>query len=498
MSRLLTLALLACALVLAAPAVADARRDADRPNVVVIMTDDQDFRSMGVLPKTRRLIGTRGTTFDQAIVNFPLCCPSRATFYTGEYAHNHEVLWNTPPEGGYRKLDGSRTLPVWLRAAGYRTIHIGKYLNGYGEDRPREVPQGWDDWYGGVDPSTYDYYDYMINHNGRLRTYGHAPADYSTDVYAGLAETAIRAASRRDRPFFMSLAPNAPHTVARLARARVEGTPAVPPPRYADRFATATMPRLPNFNEADLSDKPGVLAFFPNPLTGDEISSLQDHYRGRMGSLLAVDDLVERVVRTLKRSGEYRNTVIVFTSDNGWILGEHRLRDPMSFDGRATGVKYLPFEGSSRVPLLIAGPGFPRGRTVRGVASNADLSPTILDLAGARATLPQDGVSLLKAARDPARLRRRGVLIQTAANPRNVPPYASIRTERYRYETTTDGSGVEGLYDLERDRWELQSKHADPAYARIKTILSAALQRLRTCRGATCHARVRPLPEPAG
>ena len=498
MARHLTLVLLAAAVLLAAPAAADAGRGPARPNVVVIMTDDQDFRSMGVLPKTRRLLSARGTTFAQSIVNFPLCCPSRATFYTGEYAHNHEVLWNTPPEGGYRKLDAQRTLPVWLRSAGYRTIHIGKYLNGYGEDRPEEVPRGWDDWYGGVDPSTYDYYGYTINHNGRLRTYGSAPSDYSTDVYAGLAETAIRSAARRDRPFFMSLAPLAPHTAAAEARARVEGTPAVPAPRHADRFANAPMPRLPNFNEADLSDKPGVEAFFPNPLTGDEIAALQDHYRGRMGSLLAVDDLVERVVRALKRTREYRDTVIVFTSDNGWILGEHRLRDPISFDGRATGVKYLPFEGSSRVPLVIAGPGFPGGRTVRGVASNADLSPTILDLAGARATLPQDGVSLLKAARDPSRLNRRGVLIQTAANPRNVPPYAAIRTQRYRYETTTNGTGVEGLYDLRRDPWELQSKHADPAYARVKAILAAALERLRSCRGASCHGRVPRLPEPAG
>jgi N-acetylglucosamine-6-sulfatase len=499
MSRPLTHVLLASALLLAAPAAAgadDDQRDSARPNVVVIMTDDQDFRSMPVLPKTRRLLSARGTTFDQAIVNFPLCCPSRATFYTGEYAHNHKILWNTPPEGGYRKLDGSQTLPVWLRAAGYRTIHIGKYLNGYGEDRPREVPRGWDDWYGGVDPSTYDYYRYTINHNGRLRTYGTAPEDYSTDVYAGLAETAIRSAARRDRPFFMSLAPNAPHTVAAEARARVEGTPAVPAPRHASRFATAPMPRLPNFNEADLSDKPGVRAFFPNPLTADEIASLEEHYRGRMGSLLAVDDLVERVVTALKRTREYRNTVIVFTSDNGWILGEHRLRDPVSFDGRATGVKYLPFEGSSRVPLVIAGPGFPSGRTVRGVASNADLAPTILDLAGARATLPQDGVSLLKAARDPSRLGRRGVLIQTAANPRNVPPYAAIRTQRYRYETTTDGSGVEGLYDLQRDPWELESKHDDPGYARVKAILITALGRLRTCSGTSCHARVPRLPEP--
>jgi arylsulfatase A-like enzyme len=257
------------------------------------------------------------------------------------------------------------------------------------------------------------------------------------------------------------------------------------------------MPRYPNFNEADLSDKPAIQAFFPNPLSVDDIASLQDHWRGRMGALLGVDDLVERVVRALKKTGAYKDTVIVFTSDNGWILGEHRLKDPVSFNGRATGVKYLPFEGSSRVPLVIAGPGFPRDRTVRGVASNADLAPTILDLAGAKAGVPQDGVSLLKAARRPSRLARRGVLIETAPNPRNVAPYASIRTQRYRYDTTTDGTNSEGLYDLERDPWELQSRHADPAYAQIKAILAAALQRLRTCRGGSCHARVPRLPEPA-
>jgi arylsulfatase A-like enzyme len=488
------LALLLCALALAVPAAAAADDGRKRPNVVVIITDDQDFRSMPVLPKTRRLIGDRGTTFAQAIVNFPLCCPSRATFYSGRYAHNHGVLWNNLPQGGYRKFDGARSLPVWLRAAGYRTIHIGKYLNEYGEDDPREVPPGWEDWHGGVDPTTYDYYRFTINHNGRLRTYGRTPADYATDVHAGLAERAIRGASRRDRPFFMSLAPIAPHTVARDARARVEGTPALPPPRYATRFANAPLPRYPNFNPADISDKPGIAAFFPNPLNADEIAALQDHFRGRMGALLAVDDLVARVIRALRRAGEYRDTVIFFTSDNGWILGEHRLRDPVSFDGRAVGVKYVPYEGSSRVPLLVAGPRFPEGRTVRGVVSNADLSPTILELAGAKATLPQDGVSLLRAARRPSRLDRRGVLIETAPNPRNVPPYASIRTERYRYDVTTDGSGVEGLFDLARDPWELRSRHADPAYARVKAILAGALEKLRTCRGPTCRLPVPRLP----
>ena len=466
-----------------------------RPNVVVIMTDDQDFRSMWVLPKTRRLIADRGTTFRQSIVNFPLCCPSRATFLTGQYAHNHGVQWNYLPLGGYRKLNGHKTLPVWLNRAGYRTIHIGKYLNDYGVDKPREIPPGWDDWHGGVDPSTYDYYGFTLNNNGKLKTYGREPADYSVDVYAGLAEKAIDRASGPGRPFFMNLAPNAPHTVAVESGARIEGTPAVPAPRYANRFANTPIPRYPDFNEADISDKPTTLAaFFPNPLTEDQISALQDHYRGRMGSLLAVDDLVARVVRELKRDGEYRNTVLIFTSDNGWILGEHRLYDPVSQDGRPTGVKYVPYEGSSRVPLLISGPGFPAGRKVGGVVSNADLAPTILQIAGAHPTLPEDGIALRPAARRPKKLRGRGVLIETFTNPRGVQPYKSIRTQRYRYDVQEDGQ--EGLYDLKRDPWELQSVHADPRYAQIKAILKRRLARLVTCKGKTCRARFGPLPQP--
>jgi N-acetylglucosamine-6-sulfatase len=313
-------------------------------------------------------------------------------------------------------------------------------------------------------------------------------------VDADLAEQAIRKARRAGKPFFMNVAPIAPHTVAVGSGATMEGSPAVPPPRYAQRFANTPLPRYPNFNEADMSDKPAIGAFFPNPLTDAQITDLTAHYRGRMGSLLAVDDLVVRVVRALKRAGVYRNTVIVFTSDNGWILGEHRLNDPMTSDGHAAGVKYVPFEGSSRVPLLIAGPGFPAGRVVKGVTVNADLAPTILDLAHGHATLKEDGLSLLRAANRPALLSHRGVLIATAPNPRNVPAYSAIRTRRYRYELAE--TGQEGLYDLWRDPWELTSFHDDPRYARIKAILRRRLAGLRKCAGANCRKPVPELPRP--
>ena len=358
------------------------------------------------------------------------------------------------------------------------------------------MPPGWDDWHGGVDPTTYDYYGYTLNNNGRLKTYGRKPADYATDVYTEIAERSIDKASRIGKPFFLNLAPIAPHTVAVESRATMEGTPALPPPRYANRFANTPIPRYPNFNEADLSDKPTTLqAFFPNPLTEDQISALQDHYRGRMGALLGVDDMVQRVVRTLKRDGEYRNTVIVFVSDNGWILGEHRLYDPVSEDGRPDRGQVPALRG-----LLAGAADHRRARASRSTARCTGWSatptwrrPSSIS-PGARPDLPEDGISLLKAVRHPKRyLKGRGVLIQTFPNPR-APAYESIRTGRYRYDLQVDGQ--EGLYDLKRDPWELQSRHADPRYAQIKAILKRRLARLSDCKGKTCRARFGPLPAP--
>ncbi|MFL5846240.1 MAG: sulfatase [Solirubrobacteraceae bacterium] len=479
---------------LALPAVAPAAKAKPKRNVVVVMTDDQDFRSMFTMPKTVKLIGDQGTTFDNAVVSFPLCCPSRATYYTGQYAHNHDVTWNFFPTGGYYKFDQSEVLPLWLQRAGYRTIHIGKYLNETDERDATEIPNGWTDYMGGVDPSTYDYYGYTLNINGKLKTYGRDPKDYSTDVYAGLASSAIHRSVKLHKPFFLNVAPNAPHTVSVASSARMEGTPAVPAPRDANVFANTPLPNWPNFDEADISDKPPALGLLPYPMPQADIDSLTRHYRGRMGSLLAVDDMVARIVKTLKREHVYANTDIIFTSDNGWILGEHRLRDPVTEDHFASGVKFFPFEGSAHVPLLASGPDFPKGRSVEGAVVNTDLAATIVDIANAKAKLPADGRSLLPVARKPSLVARRGVLLETFVNPRNAPPYKAIRTGRYRYDLQDDG--VEELYDLKVDPWELTSFHNDPRYAEIKAILAAKLKQLVGCRGKDCEVDVGPLPAP--
>src|SRR6185295_13280479 len=193
---------------LRAPAEAPAAEA--RPNVLVIMTDDQTVEEMRVLPKTRALLAAKGTTFANSFVSYSLCCPSRSTFLTGQYPHNHGVVANSGPNGGYQRLDSSNTLPVWLRQAGYYTAHLGKYLNNYGVDSP-EPPPGWSRWFGLIDPSTYRLYDYTVSDDGVPESRGHAAGDYQTDVLAAEAERVLRSRAGESQPFFVSVAPIAPH-----------------------------------------------------------------------------------------------------------------------------------------------------------------------------------------------------------------------------------------------------------------------------------------------
>jgi N-acetylglucosamine-6-sulfatase len=465
---------------LAMPALADA---AKRPNVLVVMTDDQRLDDLQVMPKTRRLLGVQGggTTFRHAYVSYPLCCPSRATFLTGQYSHNHGITWNFWPFGGYRAWQkrGERdALPVWLQRAGYTTGLIGKYLNEYGEQDPTHVPPGWDDWQASVDPSTYQYYGFTLNVNGRLVTFPKTPANYMTDVYARRAQTFVRE-HRGRKPWFLWLTPNAPHTATTTGRA--EGTPAEPAPRHANAFADAALPRSPSFDEEDISDKPAVLGRFPRV----DVQRMTEHYRGRLGSLLAVDDMVERLVTTLRRTGQLDTTLIIFTSDNGWLLGEHRV----------AGQKYFGFEEATRVPLLIRGPEFRAGKALDSLALNVDLAPTILRAAAALKGRTVDGMPLQRQAAGTPAFLDRDMIIETGPNSVNLPYYTGLHTRRYRLEEITTGETE--LYDLQRDPYELTSVHADPRYAGVLAELHARLERLKHCKGQNCISVGTPDPEPS-
>jgi N-acetylglucosamine-6-sulfatase len=467
-------ALIATGLALALAACAgpgDPPAQSERPNIVLVMTDDQTLESMRVMGGVRSSLAGAGTTFERAFVSNALCCPSRATLLTGQYSHNHGVLGNHPPEGGYTRLDTSEWLPLWLQRAGYHTVHIGKFLNGYGEDSPpEEVPPGWSEWYASVDPSTYRFTGYRLNENGVVR--GHER--YSTDEYTARAVDAVERLAPIAEPFFLSLAFLAPHSGGPPEPDDPVGfvTP-MPPARHRDAMAAERLPYSPAFDEADVSDKPSFIRSRPR-LSAARRAAIEENYRQELESLLAVDEGVVRLVDALRESGELERTLIVFTSDNGFFHGEHRVPNG----------KVMFYEPSIRVPLILRGPGVPRGQRRRQLVTNADLAPTILEAAGAEAGLAQDGRSLFGLLRDPALEWGRELLIEGPPGLRAVA-FTALRNERFVY--AEHDNGERELYDLRRDPDQLRSRHRDPAYEGIQARLAERLAALQVCAGASCR-----------
>jgi N-acetylglucosamine-6-sulfatase len=458
-------ALVAGLLSTAPAAVGKQEEQAPRPNVVVVMSDDQTADSMRFMPQVNEQLGAQGATFANNFVNYSLCCPSRSTFLTGQYAHNHGVLSNQLPDGGFQKLDSTNTLPVWLQQDGYYTAHIGKYLNGY--EQVRNVPPGWTEWYGTT--QTYQYYGYQLNENGTIVDYGTSAEEYQSDLFTRKAVDFINRRAPESQPFFLSVAYLAPHSGGPNPSPQppddCEST-AKPAPRHATAFDSEPLPQPPSFNEQDVSDKPQEIA--SQPLLDDErVANIEREYRCRLEALLGVDEGVAQIVAALRNQGELDNTLFVYTSDNGFFHGEHRV----------PGGKTKLYEESIRVPLIIRGPGVPAGVTVHDLSINADLAPTILDLTGSPAGRTMDGLSLFGAMQDTGRMLGRALLIETRG-------YSAVRTQRYIYAEY--GSGERELYDLENDPYELQSLHADPSYAPIQGALANLLNQVRTCAGPSC------------
>ena len=433
-----------------------------RPNVVVVMTDDQALDTMVAMPRTRRLIGTRGTTFERAIVSFPLCCPSRATFLTGQYAHNHGVRNNGGPNGGYAALDATRTLPVWLSRAGYRTGFVGKFLNGYGKgDAVREVPPGWDEWYGLPGKAKQRAFGFQLNENGRLVEYDEGA--YKTEVLAEKAARFVAEAAPSRRPFFLWVATNGPHKDSGLPD-YVERNPE-PAPRDRGMFEHQRAPRHAAIDEGDVSDKPRDVRKHPR-LDGAARERLDREYVSQLESLASIDRLVAGLVRRLRAAGELDRTLFVFTSDNGYLRGHHRLEG-----------KSRPYEEAIRVPLLVRGPGFSAGERDRRLVANVDLAATILEAAGADADVPIDGRSLLPAS-DRRGGRRDAVLIEVFERKQ---AFTGLRTRRYTYAEYE--SGDRELYDLRRDREQLDNLARDDRRPQLRARLSRRLAELRSCVG---------------
>jgi N-acetylglucosamine-6-sulfatase len=467
-----------------------------RPNIVLIMDDDQSVNLQRFLTKTNAAIADKGVTFDNSFVNYSLCCPSRATMLTGQYTHNHGVRGNQLPAGGYAKLRPTlgNALPVWLQHAGYYTAHIGKFLNGYGRDAPdTDVPPGWNEWYGSLDDpdgftgGTYTAYGYTLNENGQIVHYGSTPdavdpPTYQTDVYSQKAADFIRRVAPGKKPFYLSVAPRDPHGEAQGACACAGNNPRAAP-RHEGTLNGLTAPRDPSFNEANVSDKPSNIKNL-SLLTPAQIGNVDARYRARAESVLGVDDLVQNVVGTLKSTGELKNTVLIFTSDNGFFHGEHRV---------AAG-KVRVYEPSIRVPLLIRAPGMPKGVHRRQPVGNVDLAPTILDFAKAKSGRKEDGMSLVPIMEHKRDFPGRALDLETYFVPDDTedpedPPlnYQGVRTDRYLFANY--GSGERELYDLRTDPFELQNQSGNPVFAPVQNALQRLLSAEANCAGRTCRAR---------
>ena len=427
--------------------------DTQRLNIVFILTDDQSIDSVAKMPFVSSY--PNWIEFENAYINDPMCCPSRATIATGLYAH-HTHIENNGDRGTFKD---SSTLATWLDSAGYRTGLFGKYHLGTHGGSATYIPPGWDAWISFPDGA---YYDYTLNENGHLVHYGSTPKDYSTDVLAAKTLNFIKAANGTT-PFFAYLATRSPHDGYQ---------PAV---RYADAFKIEPIVHTAAFNEPDMSDKPSWWRHLEPRKTPD----IDNARRKQYASLLAVDDAVKSIFGTLESKGLLDKTVVVFMTDNSNAFGEHRWRG-----------KGCAYEPCVHTPLFVAYPG-ETGRKVTQLVSNIDIAPTFTDLAGTTPGSPVDGRSLvpLLTGQAPANWPEEVLLrFKHDASQDTPPSFWAIRTQRYKY-IETDGTGEVELYDLSTDPYEVQSVAGQAAFAQVQASLR---QRLAAMKNTPPHGSTAP------
>lgn len=439
-------------------------------NIVVVMTDDQEAVSAREMPRLQFLIAAQGVTFLNAIATTPLCGPSRASLMSGRYAHSHGIRSNQAPLGGYGNyrdsgLEGD-SLPVWLKAAGYRTAYLGKYTNGYGPGWTTKPP-GWDDWLAFTEPQAYT--NFTFNEGGQD---SRSPSgEHQTDYLATRAlEYLQRTEDKDDQPFFLMVAPYAPHNVSKFAS------------RHASMFSSAGAPRTPAFDESDVSDKPRHIKRIGR-FSSATVTAIDNEYRNSLRSLQAVDNLIERLVQALTAQGEIDNTAIVFLSDNGLSTGAHRFTD-----------KTAPYAESLDIPLYIRVPGGPRGVAVPHLVANIDLAATIVDWARITPPASIEGRSLtplLAASTPPISAWRADLLVEywDTTNPLTtlMPTYQGLRVENgvdsalfVRHDTQE-----EEYYDFKVDPYQMNSSVESNPQQVAK--YADRMKALAACRGAACR-----------
>jgi arylsulfatase A-like enzyme len=464
-----------------------------KPNFIVILTDDQDAPSLNRMPLLRQYAAAYGVVFSRAYVTTPVCCPSRVSLLRGQYVHNHRVITNTDERDGgiatflQRGLNYS-TIATWLNDAGYRTGFAGKYINGFASELPPYVELGWDVWKPTwLDRANFDtiidrYYRYVYLDNGVPRVAAGELSDYHTDMLRDFAIDFIDQSLASNEPFFLHLAPMAPHT------------PVIPAVRHLRAFPNVRLPRTPAFNEADVSDKPDYIRRLP-PLTPLEISRMETDYRRRLQMLLAVDEMVATIVRELERRGQLANTYIIYTSDKGYVLGERR----------GVNWKLWPYEESSRVPFVVIGGDTWSGVRDNRLVLNIDIAPTLADLAGVDIPDFVDGRSFAPLLRGEAVRWRSRFMVENLGSsqspgpgqsPRRVTqPYSAVFTHNWRsiYYTAT---GERELYYLPADPYQLNNIYPRCQGTATVRVLDTWMRQLRACAGARCHVVDQAQPEP--
>jgi arylsulfatase A-like enzyme len=420
-------------------------------NFMVIYTDDQRFDTLAQMPNVQSKLVARGVTFANAYVPTPLCCPSRATTFSGGYlSQNTSVLTNKEPNGGVIRFDDSNTLGTVLQNAGYETQFVGKWLNDYPGIAPY-IPPGWDSFVGRASWATttnWFAFNYGVgssganSENGRIiNTNGQYTAYFEGDHVLEFLDQVPS-----DKPFFSFWSTSAPHA------------PATPAPGDEGLFSDFIY-RDRAYYETDLSDKPSWIRNYTG-LVQDDV-----FVRKQLRSLQAVDRLVGAIVDKVAAMGRLDNTVFIFTSDNGYLWGEHGMWG-----------KNKPHEESVRVPMVVVMPGVAARVDDSLVSATLDMGPTLYELAGVpRET---DGMSLVALLKDPASTWRNELFLEKYIdNTYTNAVWIALRNQRWKY--IEYWTGDEEFYDLLNDPFELESRHADASVASIKQTLKARANALK-------------------
>ncbi len=461
----------------AGPIAAQAAAAITKPNVVLIVTDDQTMQSVAKMSYLNSQAGM--IKFNQAEDNNALCCPTRCSILQGRWDTHTGVTTNV--QGN--KCAEQETLPVWLGRSGYHSGLYGKYLNGYPFGRGLYRPAGWTDWQAAYGNPQYQQYNWDLNSNGVSKHYGATAADYEVTVLTDKLLSFINVKAAAGKPFFAAFTPSATHTPWKASPSRV-GT-----------FAGATVPHDHSYNEADVSDKPAYVRALP--LVKDSWSN--QRRRKEYEAAATIDDAIKRIDTTLKSAGVYNRTVLIFTTDNGYSFGNHRWRR-----------KHCEYNECHKMPLFVRYPGL-NGRTdSTSLVSSVDLAPTIAELAGATPGIAQDGRSFVPLLFNPAAAWRDAVLQHHPGGDMDgkpgqfdsIPQYFSVKgyTSQGLFKYVELDTGERELYDQAADPYELVNRANQPAYAIAQSQLKTKLTALKQQAGVTAANSPRrtdvPVPQP--